>query len=389
MSYSRESRGVVILGSTGSIGCSTLDVITGLPDRFHVVALSAARNGSLLQKQVDAFQPRFAHLAVGQEGLQRVQVITEPDPLVTLATLDDADIVVVATSGHAAILPTIRALEAGKVVALANKETIVSAGELVMPLARGAAPGQLRPVDSEHSAIWQCLNADRVDPRRVQRLVLTASGGPFRGWTRDQMRAVRPEDALRHPTWHMGTKVTIDSATMMNKGLELIEAHWLFDCPFDMIDIVVHPQSIVHSLVEFHDGALIAQLGSHDMRLPIQYALTYPERPPGNALRLDLLVLGRLDFEAPDLTNFPLVGLARDAGVRGQTYPTVLSTADEVAVQAFAEGHIPFLGIADVVEAALAHHSPTSGVLTLEAINEADTWARRFAERRIASASVS
>lgn len=372
MTHAAGSRGVVILGSTGSIGRSTLEVISALADRFHLVGLAAARDREALQAQIDRHRPVVAALMSGG-GLRGVTRVSGANALIELATRDDADIVVVATTGHAAIEPTLRALEAGKIVALANKETIVAAGALVMPLAR-SGPGELRPVDSEHSALWQCLAGDRVDLERVERLILTASGGPFRGWPRERMRVVTPADALQHPNWNMGAKITIDSATMMNKGLELLEAAWLFDCPLARIDVLVHPQSIVHALVEYRDGSLLAQLGSHDMRLPIQFALMWPERAPGPATRLNLVDVARLDFEAVDPVAFPLLGLAREAGERGGTYPTVLSTADELAVTAFLAGRLSFTGIAEVVEDALAAHRSNAAPLTLEAIAEADCW---------------
>ena len=377
------SRGVVILGSTGSIGRATLDVIAALPGRFHVVGLAAARSVDVLQRQIDCHTPRYASLTGAASGaLRAVRRIDGPNALTELATLPDAEIVVVATTGHAAIVPVMRALQAGKIVALANKESIVAAGELVMPLAR-SGPGVLRPIDSEHSALWQCLGFAAADMSRVRRLLLTASGGPFRGWSAEQLRTAQPADALKHPNWDMGSKVTIDSATLMNKGLELLEAAWLFDCPLDAVDVVVHPQSIVHSLVEFRDGALLAQLGSHDMRLPIQLALTYPERPSGPAKRLSLLDVARLDFEAPDPGAFPLLRLARQAGESGGTFPTVLSTADELAVDAYLNGAIAFTDIAALVHDALDAHQPTSAPLTLDAIAAADGWTRRYVAERL------
>ena len=370
----RARQNVVVLGSTGSIGRSTLDVIAALPDRFTVLALAAASSHAALQQQIDQFQPAYAACADGGNALIGTSIVDSADSLTTLATLPAADIVVVATTGHAAIVPTIEALKAGKIVALANKEAIVAAGEIVTAVLR-ESPGQLRPVDSEHSALWQCLGANQADLRQISRLILTASGGPFRGWTREQLSTVTPESALNHPTWSMGAKITIDSATLMNKGLEMIEARWLFDCPLDRIDVVVHPQSLVHSLVEYVDGSTLAQLASHDMRLPIQYALTYPERISGPAQRLRATDLVRLDFEPPDLDAFPLLRLARQAGVAGATYPTVLSVADTAAVDAFLTGSISFNDITAVVSAVLDEHVPATGPLTLEAVADADQWA--------------
>lgn len=371
-------QGVVILGSTGSIGTSTLEVIAALSDRFDVVGLAAASNHALLQAQIDRFRPRFVHLGNGGQ-VNGADQPTGDAPLTQLATLPEVDIVVVATTGHAAIEPTIAALRAGKIVALANKETIVAAGELVMKEA-AASNGVLRPVDSEHSALWQCLGSDRFDARHVRKLILTASGGPFRGWTTEQLRSVTPAGALNHPTWSMGAKVTIDSATLMNKGLEIIEAHWLFRCPLDAIDVVVHPQSIVHSLVEFRDGSLMAQLAQQDMKVPIQYALTYPDRVEGATSTLNLLEISQLSFEAPDVTAFPLLRIARESAELGSTYPTVLSAADDFAVEAFLDGRLSFNGITAIIEEVLSAHDPAGSPLTLDAIHEADGWARRHAE---------
>lgn len=361
---------IAILGSTGSIGRSTLDVIATHPDRFEVVALAASRNAAELEKQVLRFRARYASLERGAIAIDGVKILGS-NALTTMATLDDVDIVVVATTGHAAIVPTIAALEAGKVVALANKETIVAAGALVMPIAR-RRPGALRPVDSEHSALWQCLGGRIDDVETVRRLILTASGGPFRGLNASQLRGVTPDDALRHPTWDMGAKVTIDSATLMNKGLEVIEAHWLFGMPYDRIDVVVHPQSLVHSLVEYTDGSILAQIGSHDMRLPIQYALAWPDRLTPPAPPLDVLELSRLDFERPDTEAFPMLRLAYDAGMAGSTYPTVLSAADSVAVAAFLGRQIGFADVAAVVAGVLDTHRPDDATPSIESILDAD-----------------
>jgi 1-deoxy-D-xylulose-5-phosphate reductoisomerase len=371
---------IAILGSTGSVGRSTLDVIAALPDRFHVVGLAAGSNAALLQKQIDRFGPRYACLTHARNArISNARIIRSRDPLVDLATLDEVDIVVIATTGHAAIPATIAALEAGKVVALANKETIVAAGAIVMPLARHN-PGKLRPVDSEHSAIWQCLPGGRFDASSVHKILLTASGGPFRGWTIDELRTVSVEQALEHPNWTMGARITIDSATLMNKGFELIEAAWLFDCPIESIEIVVHPQSIVHSMVEYADGGILAQLASHDMRLPIQYALTFPDRLEGPGERLSLADLTRLEFEPPDYSAFPAPLLARQAAQAGGTYPAVLSTADELAVRAFLKGRVPLTWIPSIVERALDAHVPDSGAFTLDAIDTADRWTSAFVE---------
>ena len=373
MDVSDRRQRIAILGSTGSIGRNTLDVISTHRDRFEAVALAASRNAGELERQAIEHNVRYVSLEHGHVALDGVTTI-DIDPLTAMATLDEVDIVVIATTGHAAIEPTIAALNAGKVVALANKETIVAAGALVMPIAR-QRPGSLRPVDSEHSALWQCLGGRAENIGNVQKLILTASGGPFRGFSIDQLKGVTPEDALRHPTWDMGAKVTIDSATLMNKGLEVIEAHWLFDMPFAQVEVVVHPQSLVHSLVEFVDGSVLAQIGSHDMRLPIQYALSWPDRLGPPAPPIDILALSRLDFEAPDTDSFPLLRLAYAAGEADSTYPAVLSAADSVAVSAFLDRRIGFADIASIVSTILDAHNPDHGTIAIETILEADRWA--------------
>ncbi|MFM9106991.1 MAG: 1-deoxy-D-xylulose-5-phosphate reductoisomerase, partial [Chloroflexota bacterium] len=295
-----------------------------------------------------------------------------PAALIAAATHPAVDLVVSATSGHGGIEATVAAIGAGKTIALANKETIVCAGELVMPLAR-ARGVEIRPVDSEHSALWQALAG--APPSAVERLILTASGGPFRRTSRSDLERVTLEQTLAHPTWSMGGKVTVDSASLMNKGLEVIEARWLFDIPYERLDVLVHPESIIHSIVEFRDASQIAQLSLPDMRLPIQYALTWPERLPSPCRRLSLAELGSLTFEAPDEERFPALRLAREAGVAGATYPTVLSAADDVAVAAFLAGKVRFVDIPDLVAAALDAHVP-DGPLSLDAILAADRWSR-------------
>ena len=348
--------GVAVLGSTGSIGRQTLDVLAGLEDRFRVVALAAGRNQALLEEQASRHRPEVALLAGA-----------DPSALEDVATRPDVGLVVVATGGVVSLRPVLAALEAGKVVATANKETLVAGGHLVMPLARRLAAarspgsqaydplasplGWLRPIDSEHSAIWQCLVGE--DLAQVARLILTASGGPFRSEP-DDLSGVTPEMALRHPTWEMGAKITIDSATLANKGLEVIEAHWLYDVPYEAIEVVVHPQSVVHSAVLFSDGSLKAQLGTPDMRLPIQYALTHPDRRPSPAAPPDLLGTGRLDFHAPDEARFPALRIAREAGRRGPRASAALIAADEVAVARFLDGTLDFPGISRLLETAVS-----------------------------------
>ncbi|MFO7272643.1 MAG: 1-deoxy-D-xylulose-5-phosphate reductoisomerase [Sphaerobacter thermophilus] len=376
---------LAILGSTGSIGRQTLAVVDHLPDRFEVVALAAGHNAELLQEQVDRYRPRLVSVADGCDPrtIQAPEVLSGAEGLEAVATMPEADIVVVATSGHSAIRPTLEAIRRGKTIALANKEAIVCAGEILVGEARRRGV-EIRPVDSEHSAVWQCLSV-RHQESEVDRVTLTASGGPFRDTPAAELATVTVEQAMAHPTWRMGSKVTVDSATLMNKGLEVIEAHWLFDLPYERIDTVIHPQSIVHALVSFADGSVVAHLAVPDMRLPIQYALTYPERPPAPHLRLDIAALGRLEFSPPDPERFPALELARAAGEAGSTFPTVLSSADEVAVAAFIAGRLGFTGIVDVVRAVLDRHQPAPGPLTLEAIAEADAWARREAETLIAA----
>lgn len=374
---------LAILGSTGSIGRSTLEVVDAHPDKLSVVALAAGRNAGLLREQAERYRPTLVSLDADgatdwrPDGVERFVGVAG---LHAAATHPDADIVVVATSGHASIEPTLAALRAGKIVALANKEAIVCAGELVIALGSRAGD-RLRPIDSEHSAIWQCLETARpgAEPERI---ILTASGGPFRTTPMAQLRAMTAADALKHPTWKMGSKVTIDSATLMNKGLETIEARWLFDMPYDRIDVVVNPQSVVHSYIEYADGSVIAQLGPADMRLPIQYALSYPERWPNPFRRADLPTVGHLDFATPDLGRFPALRIAREAGMAGNTYPTVLSAADEMAVDRFLRGDIGFLDIPALVQRALDAHTP-DGPLTLESIQVADRWAREFVQGKV------
>ncbi|HEY8492042.1 MAG TPA: 1-deoxy-D-xylulose-5-phosphate reductoisomerase, partial [Dehalococcoidia bacterium] len=316
----RHVRGIAVLGSTGSIGRQTLDVIRAHAGRFRVVGLAAGRNAALLAQQVREFRP--ALYALDGEVGPDLPAGVAPATAEELAAHPDVDLVVVATVGRAGLAATLTALRHGKAVALANKEVLVMAGGLVMQAAR-AGGGEVRPVDSEHSAIWQCLVGE--DPASVARLILTASGGAFRDRPPEALAAVTPEEALRHPTWQMGPKVTVDSATLFNKGMEAIEARWLFDVPLDRIEVVLHRESIVHSLVEFADGSLKAQLGTPDMRLPIQYALTYPERPPCPAPRLDLAALAALHFSRPEPDRYPCLNLAVEAGRRGGTYPAVLA----------------------------------------------------------------
>jgi 1-deoxy-D-xylulose-5-phosphate reductoisomerase len=373
--------GLAILGSTGSIGRQTLEVVRGLRPRFRVVALAAGHNVTLLEEQAKEFSPQLIWADREAEYLHQKTVKgiirARWTPMEEMAAHPDVDIVVVATAGKAGLLPTLAAARAGKAMALANKEVLVMAGHLVVAEARNHQ-ADLRPVDSEHSAIWQCLWGE--DRKNIERIILTGSGGAFRDKTLDELERVTPEQALRHPTWQMGHKITVDSATLLNKGLEAIEAHWLFGVPFDKIEVVLHRESIIHSLVEFCDGSIKAQLGMPDMRLPIQCALTYPQRlPAGRPKRLDLGRLGSLGFCQPDLRRFPCLGLALEAGRRGGAYPAVMAAADEVAVDHFLAGHMTFLDIANVIEATLSAHPGVSDP-SLEEVLAADTWARQWAE---------
>jgi 1-deoxy-D-xylulose-5-phosphate reductoisomerase len=391
---------VVVLGSTGSIGRQTLDVLASDPVRYEVVALAAGRDAATLGQQARSLRPRCVTLgdagaAAGLDLPPGTRLLEADEPLTRLALLDDVDLVVVATGGVVSLRPVLAALGAGRVVATANKETLVTGGHLVMPLARALAEraavtqpasplasplAWLRPIDSEHSAIWQCLAGE--DPAAVARLVLTASGGPFRTWPARDLADARPEDALAHPTWDMGAKITIDSATLMNKGLEVIEAHWLYDVPYDAIEVVIHPQSIVHSLVEFVDHSVKAQLGLPDMRIPIQHAVSYPARRPGRAPRLDLVEQQVMTFEAPDHDRFPALRVAREAARVGPSATAALVPADDVAVARFLNGSLPFTGIVALVEAAVERFGDGPAAPSeeeLEAVDaEVRAWARAW-----------
>lgn len=376
---------LAILGSTGSIGQQTLEVVRAFPDRFQVVGLAAGRNIDSLATQIRQFHPRLVSFAdedrpVLPDLVKAILALVagcHRVPMEEMAGHAEVDLVVVATSGKAGLSPSLAALKAGKSIALANKEALVMAGELITAEANQRG-GEILPLDSEHSAIWQCLRGE-AGGKEVARLLLTASGGPFLRRSGQQLAAVTAEEALEHPTWHMGRKVTIDSATLMNKGMEVIEAHWLFGIPLDSIEVVIHPESVVHSMVEFVDGSIKAQLGIPDMRLPIQYALSYPQRWPNPQLgRLDWKQVRSLSFEPVDMDRFPCLRLAIEAGGKGGTYPAVLSAADEVAVELFLSGDIGFGDIARVVAGSLERHQGTAHP-TLEEIMAADAWARQVA----------
>ena len=376
-------KGLAILGSTGSIGVNTLDVVASHPDKFSVVTLAAHGNVNVIEQQTRRFQPQFVVLfddAKAELLRQRVadldvEVDAGLDGLCRAATYQGVQLVLSAVVGAIGLLPTIQAVEAGIDVALANKETLVMAGELVIQPDE-TSRGKIIPVDSEHNAIFQALHGhERADLRRI---LLTASGGPFRKWSLEDMRHVSIEEALKHPNWKMGPKITIDSATLMNKGLEVIEAHHLFHVPVEQIQVVVHPQSIIHSAVEFVDGSILAQLGIPDMRVPISYALAYPERVSNSLPSLDLFEIQTLQFYRPDLERFPCLWLAMEAVQTGGTLPAVLNAANEIAVPAFLNGTIAFLDIPVVIEATMVAHTPVP-IDDVAVALEADRWAREFA----------
>jgi len=380
---------VTILGSTGSIGVSTLDVVRAFPGRFDVVALAAGRNVERLAEQVREFKPRLAAMLTEDLAARLreqvgagvpVEIVFGEEGYARAAALDEAQTVVSAMVGAAGLRPTLTAVRAGKRVALANKEALVTAGGLVMDEAR-ASGATILPVDSEHSAVFQVLEGQRREA--VKRILLTASGGPFYGRSREELAGVSPEEALAHPRWNMGNKISIDSATLMNKGLEAIEARWLFDCPLDRVDIVIHPQSVVHSLVEFADGSMLAQMGLPDMRLPIAYALSYPERLPLDLPGLDLADVGGLTFGRPEIEAFPCLKLALAAGRQGGSAPVVLNAANEVAVEAFLAREIGFLDIDRVVETALGQ-DPGGAAADLEAVLAIDRETRGRAREIVA-----
>lgn len=376
---------IAILGSTGSIGTQTLEVVRANKD-IEVTALAAGSNIDLLEKQIREFSPKIA--AVWNEEKAKelkdrvrdldIRVESGMDGLLAVATELGAEIVVTAVVGMIGIRPTIAAMNAGKDIALANKETLVTAGHIIMSLAREKHV-RILPVDSEHSAIFQSLNGETGN--KIHKILLTASGGPFRGWTREQMKGVQVEDALKHPNWTMGRKITIDSSTMVNKGLEVMEARWLFGVEMDQVQVVVQPQSVIHSMVEYEDGAVIAQLGTPDMKLPIQYALYYPERRFLAGDRLDFAKLAQITFEAPDFENFHGLSLAYKAGRRGGTLPTVFNAANERAVQKFLDREIGYLTITDMIEAAMEHHTVKENP-TVEEILAAEQETYDFIESR-------
>lgn len=378
---------ISILGSTGSIGTQTLEVVRSNGD-IQVTALAAGHNITMLEAQIREFRPSIACVWDEEKAAELktavadlpVKVVSGMEGLMEAAAEPEAEIVVTAVVGMIGIRPTIAAMEAGKDIALANKETLVTAGHIIMKLAREKGV-RILPVDSEHSAIFQCLNGEREHGNRIHKILLTASGGPFRGWTHEQLKTVTPADALKHPNWSMGHKITIDSSTMVNKGLEVMEARWLFDVDMDQIQVVVQPQSIIHSMVEFEDGAVMAQLGTPDMKLPIQYALYYPERRylPGD--RLDFETLSEIRFEKPDMETFRGLKLAYEAGRAGGTLPVVFNAANEKAVGKFLKGEISYLTIIDMIEESMKAHRRIADP-TVEEILEAEKETYEFIESR-------
>lgn len=375
---------IVILGSTGSIGASTLDVVSKFPDRFQVVGLAAGSNDQILEDQIRAFQPKVVALSCpdatkrlrARLNSTQTEVLDGEEGLCAVARLAECDLVISAIVGGAGLKPTLSAIQAGRQVALANKEPMVMAGQLMQHEAQKHGV-TIFPIDSEHSAIFQSMEGHRkIDIRRV---VLTASGGPFWDWATSDLKHVTLEQALKHPNWKMGDKITIDSATLMNKGLEVIEARWLFDLPPEQIDVVIHRESIIHSLVEYCDGSVISQLGHPDMRTPISYAMNYPERVPLLPPLLDLGKIGKLTFFPPDTEKFPCLQLAYDALAGGDGLPATLNAANEIAVHAFLNNQIAFLDIPKVIKETMAAYSPTP-LSTIEDVLEVDQWARQTAK---------
>jgi len=374
-------RRLVILGSTGSIGTQALDVVRRNSDRLEVVGLAAAQSHELLVGQIREFLPPVVavtderaaeELRQALSGLRRVEVIAGADAAERLARDSDADMVVNAMVGAVGLGPTLATLQSGKMLALANKESLIVGGELVMDLVKGE-PERLVPVDSEHAALAQCLRGERREDLR--RVIITASGGPFRGWKREELARASVKEALVHPTWKMGPKITIDSATLMNKGFEVIEAHYLFGLDYERISVIVHPESLVHGIAEFLDGSLIAQVAAPDMRLPIQLALAFPDRLRTGIRALDLTQVGSLTFEALDRETFPAVDLAYRAGRLGATFPAVMNAANEVAVMSFLDGRIPLTAIPEIAARVVEEHEPAK-VVSLVTLERADAWAR-------------
>lgn len=384
-------KNLVVLGSTGSVGQNTLEVVRQFPDKFSIIGLAAGKNISLLLKQIEEFRPSFVCVRNSEDARKLSEILHGNHPEILyddegyceIASLPEAHMVVSALVGAAGLIPTVFAIRAGKDIALANKETLVIAGDLVTSeVDKGGV--KLLPVDSEHNAIFQAMEGHRRI--HVKRILLTASGGPFFGLNIEELSRVTPEQALKHPNWSMGKKITVDSATLMNKGLELIEAHWLFKLPPERIDIYVHPESIVHSMVEYIDGSIIAHLAVPDMKIPIAYALSYPDRLPIRLPALDLFEIGRLTFFPPDEKKFPCLSLAKEACRKKGTLPAVLNAANEIAVEAFLSGRIGFLGIPEVVEYVMNEHERMNGNIPasdFDTVLHVDAWARREARNYV------
>ncbi|ACB85018.1 1-deoxy-D-xylulose-5-phosphate reductoisomerase [Natranaerobius thermophilus] len=382
-------KNISILGSTGSIGTQTLEIVENNPDKYNVVALTTNSNIDTLINQAKKFHPNLLVVndsslkdelwnKLKEENLNNIKIASGQEGMIQAGEMAEAELVVVSVVGFSGVIPTISALKADKDVALANKETLVAAGEQVMRLSH-QSKGRLLPIDSEHSAIFQALMGEKNDS--VNKLILTASGGPFFGKTKEELYNISPKDALKHPNWDMGNKISIDSATLMNKGLEVIEAHWLFNIPFEQIDVVIHPQSIVHSLVEFVDGAMKAELGLPDMRIPIQFALGYPQREANNFERLDLTDFD-LTFKKPDTKTFPCLSLAYQAGKIGGSMPCVLNAANEQAVYQFLAKKITFLQIPELIEKVMEKHEVIKNP-SIENLISVDNWARKATDENI------
>jgi len=379
---------LTILGSTGSIGVSTLEVVTAQPDMFRVVALTAGSNLELLKQQIETFSPDLVSVLSEENaralkrmlpGKKKPEILHGVEGMIAAATASETTMVVAAIVGAAGLVPTAAAIMAGKDVALANKETLVTAGHLIMDMVRDHGV-KLYPVDSEHCAVFQSMVGHR--DQDISRLILTASGGPFLNWSREKLASATVTDALNHPNWSMGRKITVDSATMMNKGLEVIEARWLFNIPVERIAVNVHPQSIIHSMVEYLDGSVMAQMGVPDMKGPIAYALTYPARIPSGVKPLDLTTLSGLTFFNPDLVRFPALKLAYQALQAGESMPAVMNAANEIAVEAFLGGRIGFMAIAESIERVMDLHTPHA-LNSIEEVLEADRWGRRTAREAL------
>jgi len=380
---------IAILGSTGSIGVQTLDVIAAFPERYSAYSLTVNTRIDLLEKQIAQFNPHIVTVMDPDQAsqlslsLDSPQVLTGLDGLIEAVTHPDIDMVISALPGSIGLIPTLKAIEANKTIGLANKEILVMAGEILIQSAR-VHNVNILPIDSEHCAIHQCLSGQ--DPSQVKRLILTASGGPFQNIKQEDLETISSIDALNHPTWNMGPKVTIDSATLMNKGFEVIEAHWLFEIPVSKIEVVIHPQSIIHSMIEMVDGSILAQLGPTDMRIPIQYVLSYPERLDSPWPRFDIGKHWSLTLDPPDMQMFPCLGLAYQASRMGNTLPTILSTADEIAVESFLQNQIGFTDIPLIINDALEDYTilkDRSKKVTLESIMEADLWTRTYCRQKL------